>query len=234
MQTLIIILFLLAWLSFLLQISITKQNITVIIFVTIIAIGLYTSYPYAIEQSYSKFQKILSNRLIMSNLMVLQIAESIIGIFFSIFLIRMFYNEKVHKIFRWFSYFPGIIIVPAIFYTQSFLFLNISAFSFKLLATTIAVLLPLIILSVKVLIKKIIPEYDLRLELKFMIHVLQLFVAIIISIKIFSLPITNKYTYQYPVYQLISLLVLLLVFTILGMLVYNIKIKKILNKKLKL
>ncbi len=227
MQSLTVILLLLAWLSFILQISITKQKTTLIIFLSAIAVGLYLSYPYAIEQSYDKFKSITGNKTIMSNLMVFQIIESITGMLFSIFLIRMFYNEKVHKIFRWFSYFPGIVIIPAVFYTESFLFLNVAGLNFQVFAIIIAIAMPLILIGLRILTKKLVPEYDLRLELKFILHTVQLFVAIILSIQLFSLPTAGNYIQDFPIYQLLALLMLMLVFGVIGMMNYNRRMKKL-------
>ncbi len=225
-QTLIIILFLLAWLSFVLQLSITNNKTVVIIFLSLIAIGLFLSYPYAIEQSYSKFKGVVANKELVSNLMVLQIIESVLGLLFSIFLIRKFYNERVHKIFKWFIYFPGIVIVPTIFYTQSFFFLNFAGLSFQTFAVIIAVCMPLAIWGLRFLVKYLVPEYALRLELKFITHTFQLLVAVIISVLLFSLPTANNYIQQFPIYQTLVFALLIVVFGALGIWQYNRQIKK--------
>lgn len=231
MQTLIVILFALAWLSFLLQISLSKQKRVAFAFALLIAIGLYLSYPYAIEQSYTKFREILLNIKWLSNLIVFQIIESLAGILFSIFLIRMFYNEKVQKIFRFFIYFPGIIIFPTIFYTQSFLFLNLTGLDFKILAIGIALIMPLSIIALRFLICYLVPEYDLRLELKFIVHIIQLILAVFISVKLFSLPTTQQQIQEFSIYQLLALLMLLLIFGIIGIINYNRKMLKMIKKK---
>lgn len=234
MQTLIVILFALAWLSFLLQISLNKQKRVAFAFALLVAVGLYLSYPYAIEQSYAKFREILLNVKWLSNLMVFQIIESLAGILFSIFLIRMFYNEKVQKVFRFFIYFPGIIIIPTIFYTQSFLFLNLTGFDFKTLAISIAIIIPLMLIALRLLIRYLVPEYDLRLELKFIVHIIQLILAIFISVKLFSLPTTQQKIQEFSIYQPFALLILLLIFGTIGIINYNRKLTKMTKKTNKL
>lgn len=230
MQTLIVILFALAWLSFLLQISLSKQKRVALAFALLIAIGLYLSYPYAIEQSYAKFREILLNAKWLSNIVVFQIIESLAGIFFSVFLIRMFYNEKVQKVFRFFIYFPGFVIIPTVFYTQSFLFLNITGFDFKILAIGIAIIIPLLLIALRFLIRYLVPEYDLRLELKFIVHIIQLILAVFVSVKLFSLPTTQQKTQEFSIYQPLALLMLLLIFGTIGMINYNRKLTKKINK----
>ncbi len=213
----------LAWFSFVLQLSITKQRVTVTLFLTAMALGLYFSYSYAIEQSYDKFKAITGDKIVMGNLMVFQTIESIMGMLFSIFLIRMFYREKVHKIFRWFSYFPGIVIVPAVFYTESFLFLSVPGVNFQILALIISVAIPLILIGLRILTQKLVPEYDLRLELKFIIHTVQLLVSVVLSIALFRLPTSSNYVQEFPMYQSLALLLLTAVFGSLGLIRYKLK-----------
>ncbi len=215
MQTLIIILFILAFLSLTLQLSLIEKKFSTIIFYVLAVVILYFLYPYAIEQSYAKFKSLIQNAHIMSNIMVLQIVECLLGLLFSIFLIRTYYKERVYKFFKFFNYFPGLIIFPAIFYAESAVFLNISGMDFQFLAIMIALVLPAIIIGMKIIIKFLIPEYDLRLELKFILHILQLVTAVIISINLFKLPTANVVS-DFHISQLLVFFGLVLVFGMVG------------------
>lgn len=220
MHTLIIILFILAFSSFVLQLSLINKKSVIFGFYVIIALSLYFLYPYAIEQSYAKFQQLIQNHHTLSNFMVIQIIECLSGILFSIFLIRMFYKEKIYKIFRYFNFFPGIVIFPALFYSESAIFLNITGFDFKILAIIIAILVPVILFSTQQLLNYLVPEYDLRLELKFIVHILQLVVAIIISIKLFRLPTANLIS-DFYIEQLFAFFGLVIIFALIGLLKYR-------------
>lgn len=195
-----------------------------------VSVGIYLAYPFAIEQGYSKFQEMLTKQEIVSNFLVVQIVECIAGVLLSIFLIRMFYNEPVISVFRYLNYFPGIIILPAFFYMESFIFLNIPGVSFKLLALLIALFVPAFIFGFIKLIRYFIPEYDLRLELKFVLHIIQLLVAIIVSVKLFRLPVKSAIT-DFPLMQLAVLFFLLIGTGIVGFVLYNRKIRKLLSEK---
>ena len=230
MESFISILFLLALLSFVIQLSLLKSNLPVAILLLMVSVGIFLAYPFAIEQSYSKFQEMLTKQEIVSNFLVIQIVECIAGILLSIFLIRMFYNEPVISVFRYLNYFPGIIVLPAFFYLESFIFLTIPGVSFKLLALLIALLVPAFIFGFIKLIRYLIPEYDLRLELKFVLHILQLLVTIIVSIKLFRLPVKSAVT-DVPLMQLAVLLFLLIGVGIVGFVLYNRKIRKLLSEK---
>ncbi len=230
MVSFISILLLLALLSFVIQLSLLKSNLPVIILLMMVSVGIYLAYPFAIEQGYSKFQEMLTKQEIVSNFLVVQIVECIAGVLLSIFLIRMFYNEPVISVFRYLNYFPGIIILPAFFYMESFIFLNIPGVSFKLLALLIALFVPAFIFGFIKLIRYFIPEYDLRLELKFVLHIIQLLVAIIVSVKLFRLPVKSAIT-DFPLMQLAVLFFLLIGTGIVGFVLYNRKIRKLLSEK---
>ncbi len=224
MHTLIIILFVLVFLSLVIQLSLIHQKYSTVVFYILSSVILYFLYPFAIEQSYSKFKSLTQNVQTVSNFMVVQIIECLLGILFSIFLIKIFYNERVHKFFKYFIFFPGLIIFPAIFYAESAIFLNVSGMNFQLLAVIIAISLPAIIIGLKIMIKVLIPEYDLRLELKFILHILQLLTAIVISINIFKLPTANIES-DFHISQLLVFFGLVFIFGIVGLVRYNRKFR---------
>ncbi|NOU58335.1 hypothetical protein [Marinifilum caeruleilacunae] len=228
MIILIVLLFVLSMISFVLQIGMIKNFLIQLGFYVILALGLYFSYPYAIEQSYTTFKTATENQEIVSNLLVIQIVECIIGLLFCIFLIRDFYKERTLTIFRFFKLFPGIILVPSMFYLQSFVFLNVPGLDFQILAIIIAVLVPSLVLGTVKLMNCLIPEYDLRLELKFIIHILQLILSVVISIKLFALPVNSSLgELSYLPFLVFALLVL--VMAGIGMYWHNRQMKKILK-----
>ena len=196
----------------------------------ILAVGFYLSYPLAIEQSYTSFQTTLANQKIVSNFLVLQIVECILGLLFCIFLIRDFYKERTIPVFRYFKLFPGFIVLPALFYAESLIFLSFSGISFQLLAIAIALVFPLMIWGLMQFTSWLIPEYDLRLELKFILHILQLILSVVISVKIYALPVQSALE-PISYAPLGALLVLLLLSGSLGMLLYQRKMNKLLKSK---
>ena len=226
MHILILLLFLLSFASFVFQMSLLKRKWMHIIIYGAVGIGLYNAYPFAIEQSYTKFQELISNKEIISNFLVIQIVECILGILFCIYLIREYFGEKVLKVFNSFHFFPGMIIIPAIFYFESFCFLSISGMNFQMLAIILAIAFPVLFFAFERMIQIGIPEYDLRLELKFILHILQLLIAVVISIKIYALPVqTSVGTIDYL--PMISLVLLLVVMGLIGMWRYKNRLKKL-------
>lgn len=194
-----------------------------------IALYVYLMYSRAIEQSYSVFKETLLNTSLMTDFVVVQVAEAIGGLLISIFLIRFYYNEPVKKYFQFLVYFPGIVVFPAIFYVESYLFLQASGMNFQVLAIVLAIVFPMFLLIGKKFITNLIPDFDLRLELKFGIHIIQFICAVILSVVLFRIP-TKTSDFPVCVNQLIIIVSAGLFFTALGVLWYNFQIKKLINK----
>lgn len=228
-ETLVIILFVLAMASCSLQFTLFPLRRIMWGCLAGIAIYVYLMYSRAIEQSYSAFLEILSDSPLMTDFAVVQVIEAIGGLLISIFLIRFHYNEPVKRYFRFLVYFPGIIVFPSIFYAESYLFLQVPGINFQVLAIVLAIAFPLFLLVGKWLITSLIPEFDLRLELKFGIHIIQLVCAVILSVVLFRLPVKTA-ALSVSVNQLIALLTTVLLFTAFGMLWYNFRMKRLNNK----
>ncbi|PXY02094.1 hypothetical protein DF185_05465 [Marinifilum breve] len=231
MQLLIILLFILAFASFALHITLIKRWLVQFVILAVLGLGFYFAYPYAIEQSYTSFRTTIDNQQIVSNFLVLQIIECIMGLLFCIFLIRDFYKERTIAIFRYFKLFPGIVILPALFYAENIVFITIHGLNFQFLAVLIAIIVPLFIFGLIKLISWLIPEYDLRLELKFILHILQLVLSVVISVKLFALPV-NSSVGEMNYIPLTVLLVLLLVMGRIGVYLHHRKMNKLIKSKL--
>ncbi|MCL3781963.1 hypothetical protein EMN47_16375 [Prolixibacteraceae bacterium JC049] len=227
-QTVVIILFLLAFATSCLQFSLFPNRKVLGMQLVLIAVFMYFIHSWAIEQSYSRIKDSLSDMALMTDYTVLQVIEAIGGVLLSIFLIRMLFKEPVKKVFRYFVYCPGIMLFPALFYFESYLFLTISGVNFQLMAVTIAIVVPFLILIVRKGLLKLIPEAELRLELKFGLHLIQLAGAVILSILLFSLPVPliNE---TVEITQLLLLAGSVIIVAVVGFVFYNYRLKKILN-----
>ena len=229
MQSLITFLFVVSIVAFPLQLTIINRWFVVAAWFTLLSAFIFGMHGFAIEQSYAKFNEQAANGPLIGNLVVVQTIEAIGGLLLSIFLIRLHYNEPVKKIFRYFKYLPGIVIFPALFYLESYLYLNITGIGFKTLAIVMALIIPLVLYVLMLVYKKLISELDLRLELKFLLHIVQLLLAVIISINLFRLPV-NQSPMEFPIIQLGIIVGIAVVLIITGIIVYNFKINRQ-NKK---
>lgn len=226
MQTLITVLFILAIIAFPLQLSLLKRKYIIYGWLILTGCFIWFMHTRAIEQSYSRFQEQLSDTDLVGNLLVLQIIESIGGMLLSIFLIRLHYNERVKKNFHLLVYFPGIIVLPALFYLESYMFLNIPGIPFKVLAAILAISIPLLLLLVLYFLKQMVEEFDLRLEIKFMVHLFQLLLAVIISITLFRLPTSATKT-AFPAGPVAVFLGCVIAGLFIGRIIYHYRFNKI-------
>lgn len=189
MQTLILLIFVLSILSFALQLALFRRRLFVALWLVILGAFVYFAHAWAIELSYKAFEQTMADVRLMGNFTVALVAEAIGGILFSIFLIRYAYGEPVRKYFRNLIYLPGLVIFPALFYLEAYAFLQQAGADFTGLAILMSIGFPLAILGLWFMFYLLVPEYDLRLELKFILHVLQLAMAIILAEMLLGLPV---------------------------------------------
>lgn len=209
------ILFSLALLMFILQLSLLKKIWVVGIWVAFVGGFLFLMYPMAIDYGYEELNRAASNRELVSDLLVLQVLEALAGIFLNVYLTQLYYKGRVSPIYRFFKYIPGVIVFPALFYFQILAFLNIGGMRFNILAIVVALAFPAMVLLGRHLARKTVPEYHLRLELKFILHVLQIVVSVILSIRLFVLPVKHVET-RFSIAPLLVGLALLGIFMWIG------------------
>lgn len=231
METIIIILLLLSAISFSLQLQFFKVRWITALYLAVISVFIYNIYPLAIEQSYTSLREMFSDVEMMNNFVVLLVIESTLGVVLSMLMIKDHFNEPINRFFRWFVYFPGITIFPAIFYLESLIFLQGFDIEFSSLAIVLCISIPTVIWLLGRAVKSIIPEVDLKLELKFVLHILQLIGGVVISIVVLKLPVNRVEGEYLTIDQIIPIVLFSIFFILVGMVVRGLKIKR-LSKKL--
>ncbi len=226
MQTLVITLFILAIVSFSIQLQVMRNRWWMGGWLLAIAVFVYLMHHFAIEQSYKAFREALTNSSLMMDFTVLQVIEALAGLLLSIFLIRSNYNEPVKKFFKYAVYLPGIIIFPALFYLESMLFLQMHGVDFKVLALSIAIASVIIIYLIGYGFKVLIPEFDLQLEMKFIVHLLQLAGGIILSVVMLRLPVHSA-NQEVTLLPSVVLLAIVVAGVIAGVFWFQVKLKRI-------
>ncbi|MFW5759424.1 MAG: hypothetical protein ACOCXH_00420 [Cyclobacteriaceae bacterium] len=230
LKELIIILFMLSLIALPLQFAIIRRRYVVYVGILLIGIFTFLMHTRAIEQSYTKFNQQLADTGLTGNLLVLQIIESIGGILLSTYLLSLYHGEWIKRGYRFFKYIPGIIPFVALFYLESYLFLNFHGIEFHYLALIIAIGFMLIIMAGMHLFKWLLGDYDIMLEIKFFLHIIQVIVALIISVDLFGLRVPRQTGYLSLKQTLITLVAIIMVI-LLGFLFYQLKIKNITKKK---
>nr|WP_320022821.1 hypothetical protein [uncultured Draconibacterium sp.] len=206
METLILILIILAVLSFPVQLGFMEKRWSMGLWLLVVAVFIYFSHTLAIEQSYGKFSQQLSNSTFMTDLVVIQVIEALAGLLLAIFMIRKHFGEPVKKFFSFATYLPGILVFPALFLFSSFAYFNFTGVDFQLLAVILAISFPLILFGIHLFFKWLIPEFDVRAEVKFTLHIFQLLGGIVLSVQYLKLPVnTTGYDYALHIKELMIL-----------------------------
>ncbi|PID93261.1 MAG: hypothetical protein CSA95_08380 [Bacteroidetes bacterium] len=178
-----------AGLLFSLQFTFMKRKAFVLFWLLLSGVALRLFYPYALEISNTEIMSRLNDATFIGDFLVIQIFEVFFGLLISIFFIRLHYGSRERKILAYASYFPGVVVFLSLFYLQSSLFLEIRGISYNLLAWMMVFLIPLALWGFSWLMKWLLPVEDLRLEIKFILHIFQLVIAVVVSVMAFSLPV---------------------------------------------
>lgn len=226
MEISVIIILLLSLLLLGLQFTFFSKKWVTFAYLLLIAVGVYMTHTLAIEESYQTIRQIMNNPKAIGNFSALVIAEALLGILFSIVQIKILCGEKVKKWKQYMVYFVGIVPFIAIYYAETLLFLTIRGIHFTLFAIMLTIIIPLALWSLKVMLKKIVPEYDLRAEMKFFMHLMQIILAIALSVLVLKLPISTPQE-GLPIKETALVLCIILAFATIGTIIYKIKLKKI-------
>lgn len=229
MEYLCIILFILSLVQLIVQYSLIEKRMYLILLIGIIGIGVYFMHYKAIEQSYTRLEGHITNQSLLVNLVVLQVIEAILGTLLSISLIRQEMGEKVKKWISTLKYVPGIILFFAMFYGESYLFLLIRTNSFSCLGLGIAACTGLLLVLLVSGFKWLIHEFDLRCEIKFLLHIVQIVMAAALYISLTRLPV-NEMTEYGSLLNFGVIASLFLVTSVIGYFIFNYKMKKLFKR----
>ncbi len=225
MELLIIAILIISIALFSLQLSFFPHRSVQWIYLAVIALGIYFMHEFAVEQSYISLRESMNNPETIRDFSALVITEALLGCLLSILQIKMLYGEKVKKIWKNTFYFSGIIVFVALFYCESFLFILIRGFDFQVLAFLIALALPSFLLLFKAFIIGLAPEKEIRTELKFFLHILQIILAVSISVIALKLPVKTV-NFEGNFTKSLLICSIILIFVALGVIFYKIKFKK--------
>ncbi len=230
LMELVIILFIVSAIALPLQLALIKRFYALLIWVMITGIFIFLMHTRAIRQSYSLFEQQLANADLMGNLMVLQIIEAIGGILLTIYLLRLHHGETMKRGYVFFKYFPGVVPFVALFYFESYLFLNIQMFEFQTLGWIFAGAFMMVIFGLAYLFRWLLEDYDIMLEMKFFLHIIQMIIALIISVQMFRLQVPARMEYM-PLGQTLIIFGAAFMVIVLGVFYYYFKSNRLIKKQ---
>ena len=192
-------------------------------------------WRFAIEQSKTQITDWLSEQPLMLDLAVILSVDVILQIAFCMITVRILSTEPLkkwqvftYKMLRWF---PGILIYPVLFSLLVMLVFALPGVSFRLISWSFAGVLLFAIPLFTFILKSLIPEKDLRIELLFLTNMLLAMLGIISTVNGHT-AVEGQSSVQLS--SLLGLLLLLAIFGFAGCYIRKIGIKnkiKNLNKR---
>ena len=150
-------------------------------------------YPYCLKLNNQTLSFLLQQKELVSLIALIQIFESLAHILFSVLHIKGHFTQRKNKIFKWLIAFPSFIFLAGLFFLQTYLFVYTENISFFMLAILFALGIGVFMFLIVGVIKKILPEWDLRAELKMLVAMFQILLAMFLPliVKGVKVPFSN-------------------------------------------
>ena len=185
MDTIVLILILLTAFNFLLKQTFWKP-VAVGAAAGIATIFVILMWPYAIEQSKTQIADWLSDNQLMLDTSVVLTLEIVVQMAFCLLAVHVANYSPVKNrmmvAYRLLYWFPGVLIIPVLFFGLTQAIFSFPGVSFKLIAWLFGLFVFVVIPFGRWLIKWLLPEEDLRLELFFLTNALVAILGIIATV----------------------------------------------------
>jgi len=213
-----------------------KQTYRKIYYVALSALicAMFTGFMwgYAIEQSKSQISTWLANSSLMLDVAVVLTIEVAIQMAFCVLSANIQTSGKVkqltiyiYKALRWF---PGILIFPVLFSILVVTIFALPGLSFQLVSWLLAVAVCVVILLGRWLLKWLLPEKEIRLELLFLSNALLAILGIIATVN--GQTAVEGFS-EVDLGALLGVVALVIVGLVIGVFIYRIKIRRIIKKQ---
>lgn len=185
MQTLVLFIILLVCFSFLLKQTYRKwYSVAITAIVCALFVGL--TWPYAIEQSKLQINGWLANQELMLDIAVLLSVDVQFQLGFCILAVNIENSGKLSRrvvmCYRFLRWFPGILFFPILFSILVTALFAFPGIPFAQVAWGLAAILLIAIPAGSRLLRYLLPEKEIRLELLFLTHVLIALLGVIATV----------------------------------------------------
>ena len=231
METVVLVMMILVCFNYMLK-QTYRKIYSVLLSAAVCALFVGLMWPYAIEQSKSQISDWLADSSLMLDIAVILTLEVAIQMSFCILSAHIQTSGKVkpitiwvYRILRWF---PGVLIFPVLFSLLVSAIFALPGMSFSLVAWILAAIVFVVIPLGCWVIKWLLPEKEIRLELLFLANALIAILGVIATV--------NGQTAVAGISEVdwsaLGGIVVLLIFGLAaGIIAYRIKLKRIIKKR---
>ena len=175
METVVLIMMILVCFNYVLK-QTNRKLYSVVFSAAVCALFVGLMWPYAIEQSKSQISDWLADSTLMLDIAVILTLEVAIQMSFCILSAHMQTSGKVKQITIWvyriLRWFPGVLIFPVLFSLLVSAIFALPGVSFSLVAWVLAAIVFFVIPLGSWIIRWLLPEKEIRLELLFLANTL--------------------------------------------------------------
>lgn len=185
METVVFVLMILVCFNFMLKQTYRKPlSVGLIAVVCALFVGLM--WPYAIEQSKTRIADWLANPALMLDTAVLLTIEVALQLSFCMLAAHVQTSGPIRRrtlrLYRALRWFPGILIFPTLFSALVALIFSFPGTSFALVAWSMAAAVMVVIPLGSWLLRRLLPEKDVRLELLFLSNALVAVLGVVATV----------------------------------------------------
>lgn len=232
METVVLVMMIMVCFNYILKQTYRKVSFVALSSV-ICALFVGLMWQYAIEQSKSRISDWLADTTLMLDISVILTLEVLVQMTFCILSAHIHSSGKVKhyiiQIYRVLRWFPGILIFPVLF---SVLVAAVFAFpgvSFPLVAWCLAALVLVVVPLSTWLLKRLLPEKEIRLELLFLSNALMAILSIVATVNGRTAVAGNT---EVDWLALGTVLLLVAAGLVCGIVTYKLKLKKIIKNQI--
>lgn len=185
METVVVVMMILVCFNYILMQSYRKPY-AVVMSAVCCALFVGLTWQFAIEQSRSRITDWLADTTLMLDVAVVLTLEVLIQTSFCILAARIQTSGKVKPVTLWIyrllRWFPGVLIFPVLFSLLVTLIFAMPGVSFALLAWSLAAVVFIAIPIGAYMLRKLLPEKEIRLELLFLANVIIAILSVIATV----------------------------------------------------
>lgn len=226
METVVFVLMILVCFSFMLK-QTYRKNRSVAVIAVVCALFTGLMWPYAIEQSKTQIADWLADTALMLDTAVLLTLEVILQMTFCMLAAHVQTSGPLRKrtlwMYRALRWFPGILIFPVLFSALVALIFAFPGVSFSLLSWSMAAGILILIPAGTWLLRRVMPEKDVRLELLFLVNALIAVLGVVATVN-GRTAVAGMSEVDWS--ALAALVVIIVLGALAGFVAYRIKLKK--------
>ncbi len=234
METIIQLIFVVALLNYCLKAALSSRLWVILGYGLALAVISFALYPIVINQPLTIISELLQSKSVVENVALITTAESIIGIFISIYLLGNYFRpkEKRTKLAKFLKLMPGVVALVGVCYFELLFFKWRVGGEFLITALLYSGILLVGVVGVALVLRYLVAGESLKLEVKLLFNLAVLFLGLLVSSSVADYNTSNaQTTLEWDALLAITLGSLLLI--ALGVWFYKINLSQKISKLIK-